>query len=91
MRAAASHMKIEHLKAVSLLLHIMWNKGNAADTIKLFYIKRKTIRIMAGSKRRVSCKELFRKSDVLTHASGFLCWLDICCGQQKNFRQLGYT
>jgi len=61
---------------------VFWR--NSPGTRKLFYIKRNIIRIMAGSKRRVSCRELFRK---------FLqCqWILMLGGHllttQKNFRQ----
>ena len=68
---------------------IIWR--NSPGTRKLFYIKRNIIRIMAGSKRRVSCREIFRKSDVLTLASGFLCWVDICWQHRKISDNLRYT
>jgi hypothetical protein len=39
---------------------------------KVFYIQKKIIRIMAGNKRRVSCRELFKKFNILPVASKFL-------------------
>jgi hypothetical protein len=39
---------------------------------KVFYIQKKIIRIMAGTKRRVSCRELFKKFNILPLASKFL-------------------
>jgi hypothetical protein len=68
---------------------VFWR--NSQDTRKLFYNKGNIIRIMAGSKRRVSCRELFRKADVLTLASGFLCWVDICWQHTKISDKLRYT
>jgi hypothetical protein len=37
-----------------------------------FYIQNKIIRIMAGTKRRVSCRELFKKFNILPLASEIL-------------------
>jgi hypothetical protein len=68
---------------------VFWR--NSPDSRKLFYIKRNVTRIMAGSKRRVSCRELFRKCDILTLASGFLCWVDICQQHRKISDKLRYT
>jgi hypothetical protein len=42
------------------------------DSKKLFYIQKKIIRIMAGTKRRASCGELFKKFNILPLASEFL-------------------
>jgi hypothetical protein len=45
---------------------------NSTDSKKVFYIQKKIIRIMAGTKRRASCRELFKKLDILLLASEFL-------------------
>jgi hypothetical protein len=37
---------------------IFW--GNSDDSKKVFYIQKKIIRIMAGTKRTASCGELFK-------------------------------
>jgi hypothetical protein len=49
---------------------IFW--GNSTDNKKVFYIQNKIIRIMAGTKRRASCRELFKKCNILPLASKFL-------------------
>jgi hypothetical protein len=36
---------------------------------KVFYIQKKTIRIMVGTNRRASCRELFKKYNILPLAS----------------------
>jgi hypothetical protein len=48
---------------------IFW--GNSTDSKKVFYIQKRNIRIMAGAKRRASCKELFKKFNILPLASEF--------------------
>jgi hypothetical protein len=49
---------------------IFW--GNSTDSKKVFYIQKKINRIMAGTKRRASCRELFKKFILLPPASEFL-------------------
>jgi hypothetical protein len=49
---------------------IFW--GNSTDSKKVFYIQNKIIRIMAGTKGRASCRELFKKFNILLIASEFL-------------------
>jgi hypothetical protein len=49
---------------------ISW--GNSTDSKKAFYIQKKIIRIMAGTKMRASCKELFKTFNILPLASEFL-------------------
>jgi hypothetical protein len=68
-------MKTENLKLVyfayfhSIMLHgiIFW--GNSTDSKTVFYIQKKIIRIMAGTKRRASCRELFKQFNILPLAS----------------------
>jgi hypothetical protein len=49
---------------------IFW--GNSTDGKKLFYIQKKIIIIMAGTTRRASCREMFKKFNILPLASEFL-------------------
>jgi hypothetical protein len=49
---------------------IFW--GNSTDSKKVLYIQKKIIRIMAGTKRRASCTELFKKFNIFQLASDFL-------------------
>jgi hypothetical protein len=37
---------------------IFW--GNSTDSIRVFIVQKKIIKVMAGVKRRVSCRELFK-------------------------------
>jgi hypothetical protein len=43
--------------------------GNSTDSKKSIYRPKEIIRIMAGVKRRVSCRELFKKFNILPLAS----------------------
>jgi hypothetical protein len=78
MRTVTSFAKIETFKFVcfgyfhSIMSYgiIFW--GNSTDFKKMSYIQKKIIRIMAGAKRRVSCRELFKKFNILPLASEFL-------------------
>jgi hypothetical protein len=49
---------------------IFW--GNSTYSKKVFYIQKKIIRTMAGTKRRASCRKLFKKFNILPLASEFL-------------------
>jgi hypothetical protein len=49
---------------------IFW--GNSTDSKRVFIIQKKIIRIMAGFKRIVSCRELLKKFNILPLASEFL-------------------
>jgi hypothetical protein len=49
---------------------IFW--GNSTESKKVFYIQKKIIRIMAGTKKRASCRELFKKFNILPLVSEFL-------------------
>jgi hypothetical protein len=42
---------------------IFW--GNSTDSKKVFYIQKKIVRIIAVTKRRASCRELFKKFNIL--------------------------
>jgi hypothetical protein len=47
-------------------------RGNTTDSKRVFNIQKKIIRIMAVVKRRVSCRELLKKFNILPLASEFL-------------------
>jgi hypothetical protein len=78
MRNITSLMKSETLKLAYLAYFhsimsygiIFW--GNSTDNKKVFYIQKKIIRILAGTKRRASCRKLFKKFNILPLASEFL-------------------
>jgi len=46
--------------------------GNSTDSKSLFYIQKKIIGTMAGTKRRASCRELFKKFNILPLAGEYL-------------------
>jgi hypothetical protein len=78
MRKITSLMKTETLKLVyfayfhSIMSYgIIWG-GNSTDSKKGFYIQKRIIRIMAAAKRRASCRDLFKKFNILPLASKFL-------------------
>jgi hypothetical protein len=45
---------------------------NSMESKKVFYIQKRIIRIMAGAKRRASCRELFKNFNILPPAGEFL-------------------
>jgi hypothetical protein len=49
---------------------IFW--GNSTDSKSVFIIQKKIIRIMAGVKQRISCRELIKKFNILPLVSEFL-------------------
>jgi hypothetical protein len=78
MRTVTQLLKADTLKQVyfayfhSIMSYgvIFW--GNSTDSKRVFIIQKKIIRLMAGVKRRVSCRELFKKFNILPLASEFL-------------------
>jgi hypothetical protein len=56
----------------SIMSHgiIFWE--NSTDSKNVFYIQKKISRILAGTKRRASCRELLKKFSILPLASKFL-------------------
>jgi hypothetical protein len=49
---------------------ILWE--NSTNSKEVFYIQKKITRIMAGTKRRASCRKLFKKFNILPLAGEFL-------------------
>jgi hypothetical protein len=78
MRNITSLMKTETLKLVYFAyFHSITSYGiifweNSTDGKKVFHIQKKIITVMAGTKRRASCRELFKKCNILPLASEFL-------------------
>jgi hypothetical protein len=78
MRTVTPLLKVDTLKLVyfayfhSVMSYgvIFW--GNSTDSKRVFIIQNKIIRIMAGVKRRVSCREPFKKFSILPLVSEFL-------------------
>jgi hypothetical protein len=59
-----------YFHSIMLFGVILW--GNSTDSKRVFIIQKKIIRIMAGVRRRVSCRELFKKFNILPLVSEFL-------------------
>jgi hypothetical protein len=59
---------------------------NSTDSKKVFYIQNKIIRIMAGTKGRASCRELFKKFNILPLASEFLLSLSFVMDNFETFQ-----
>jgi hypothetical protein len=51
---------------------IFWGNSTNSKKKKAFYIQKKIIRITVGTKRRASCRELFKKFNILSLASKLL-------------------
>jgi hypothetical protein len=45
---------------------------NHTDSIRVFQLQKKVVRIMAGAKSRVSCKPLFKILEILTLPSQYI-------------------
>jgi hypothetical protein len=68
---------------------IFWE--NSTDSKRVFIIQKKIIRIMAGIKRRVSCRELFKKCNILPLVSEFLLsLLSFVVDNMEKFQTLTY-
>jgi hypothetical protein len=102
MRTITTLMKTETLKLVYFAyFHSIMSYGiifwrNSTDSKKVFYIQKKIIRIMTGTKRRASCRELFKKFNILPLSQRiFALIIIICSGQYRNisnkFRYPQYT
>jgi hypothetical protein len=52
----------------------IWNFscGNHTDSIRVFRLQKKVVRIMTGAKSRVSCKPLFKTLEILTLPSQYI-------------------
>jgi hypothetical protein len=76
MRTVSPHLIVDTLQLVyfaylhSFMSYVDIFCGNS--TAKSFNIQKKIIKMMAGVKRRVSCRELFKKFNVVLIASEFL-------------------
>ena len=77
-RKAKAHMSVSSLKVIyhaffhSVLSYgiIFW--GNTLYSSKIFRIQKKAIRIMEGCQNRVSCRNLFKKFEILPLISQYI-------------------
>jgi hypothetical protein len=58
--------------------------GNSPHSIKIFRMQKNAIRIMLGYRRRVSCRNLFRKLEILPLASQYILSLMLFVVKNKN-------
>jgi hypothetical protein len=52
------------------MAYLFW--GNSPHSIKIFKMQKRIIRIMIGCKNRVSCRNLFRKLEILPFVSQYI-------------------
>ena len=65
---------------------IFW--GNSLHISIIFRIQKKAIRIMEGCGNRVSCRNLFKKLQILPLTSQFIIiFMNVCSSKQKFFSQ----
>ena len=58
--------------------------GNSPHAIKIFRIQKRTLRLMMGCKNRVSCRNLFRRLEILPFVSHYILLLMIFVVKNKN-------
>jgi len=58
--------------------------GNSPHTIKVFRLQKRIIRTILGYKQRVSCRELFRRLNILPLATQYILLLMIFVVQNRN-------
>jgi hypothetical protein len=95
MRTVTSLMKTEALKLVyfayfySIMSYRIFFGENSTDSKKAFCIQKRIFRIMAGTRRRASYIELFKKFNVLPLASEVLfSLLSFVVDNRENFKEI---
>jgi hypothetical protein len=63
---------------------VFW--GTDCDSIKVFHMQKKVIRLIAGVKKYESCRQIFKDSKIFTMPS--LCILEVLCFINKNKKNL---
>jgi hypothetical protein len=58
--------------------------GNSPQCLNVFRIQKKIIRIMLGCRRRDSCRNLFRKLEILPLASQYILYLMLFITKNRN-------
>lgn len=59
-----------HFHSLATYGHILW--GSSADAQKVFLKQKRALRVIAGINNRVSCREVFKKYQILTIPSSFI-------------------
>jgi hypothetical protein len=92
MRTVTTIRKLETLKSVYFAyIHSIMSYGiifceNSTDSKKVFYIQKKIVRIMVGTKMRASYRELFKKFNILPLASEYLLSLSFVVDNIEKFQ-----
>ena len=87
MRTFASIIKTKNLICLFPFCNVMWHNFLENSTV-FFYILKNCIRIMAGAKREVSCKELFKKFNILPLSINYLISiLFLFCRQKEKLQK----
>ena len=58
--------------------------GNSPHSIKIFRMQKRIVRIMIGCKGRVSCRNLFRRLEILTFVSEYILSLLLFVVKNRN-------
>jgi len=58
--------------------------GNSLHAIKIFRMQKRIVRIMMGCKKRVSCRNLFRRLEILSFISQYILLLMFFVVKNKN-------
>ena len=58
--------------------------GNSSHSIKIFRLQKRTIRIMIGCKSRVSCRNLFRRLQILPFVTQYILSLVLFVVKNRN-------
>jgi hypothetical protein len=75
MRSVKSYMPLTTLKTIyysyfnMVMSYGLYLWGNSPHSLKIFGMRKRIIRIMIGCNSRISCRNLFRKLEILPLAS----------------------
>jgi hypothetical protein len=80
-----SHIKAVYFSYIHSVLSygiIFW--ANCSDSNKIFKLQKRTIRIINSSKNKASCRELFKKLNILQLYSQYILSISIHIAQNKH-------
>jgi hypothetical protein len=90
MRSIKPYMPINTMKTIyysylnTIMSYSLFLWGNSPHSLKIFRIQKKTIRIMTGCNNRASCRNLFRKLEILPLVSQYIFSLMLFVVNNKN-------
>jgi len=65
---------------------LLWGGIKGDSSIRVFKIQKRVVRLLSGVSLRTSCKQLFKKLNILTMASLYI--LEVTCFIRKNCKLL---